>query len=51
MDPVVALETNGLRKQISFWCCVATGARMGMLLTGCGVNITPQLGPAVPSQI
>ncbi len=44
-------EPDALRKRIIFACCLASGAFMGMLLTGCGLSITPQPAPAVPSQI
>ena len=51
MDPVVDLAPNVVRKRTSFVCCLASGALMGMLLTGCGLSITPQSAPAVPSPI
>ena len=43
MDPVVNLASNVVRKRTSFVCCLASGALMGMLLTGCGLSITPQV--------
>lgn len=42
--------SNVVRKRTSFVCCLASGALMGMLLTGCGLSKTPQSAPAVPSQ-
>ena len=36
----VAEERNALRNRIRFLCCLASAARMGMLLTGCGLCIT-----------
>jgi len=39
------------RPRISLIFCVASGALLGMLSTGCGLSPIPQPAPAVPSQL
>lgn len=48
MDPF-AVEPIALGNRMSVVCLPTSGALIGLLLTGCGLSITPQPAPAVPS--
>jgi outer membrane protein OmpA-like peptidoglycan-associated protein len=46
----MAIERGRQRNRICFILGLTSGALMGMLLTGCGLSLTPQPAPAVPPQ-